>query len=113
MKIRLLVIGKTEEGYLHHGLMEYLNRVKHYMPFEITEIPALKNVSTLTRDQQNAKEAEAITRQLQPGDVVVLLDERGKSTARWSLPPSSTATSFPAPKPWFSWSEAPSDSTPP
>ncbi len=78
MKIRLLVIGKTEEGYLHHGLMEYLNRVKHYMPFEITEIPALKNVSSLTRDQQNAKEAEVITRQLQPGDVVVLLDERGK-----------------------------------
>jgi 23S rRNA (pseudouridine1915-N3)-methyltransferase len=78
MKIKLLVIGKTEEAYLQTGIREYAGRVKHYVPFEITEIPALKNVATLSREQQNAKEAEAVTRLLQPGDVVVLLDERGK-----------------------------------
>lgn len=78
MKIRLLVIGKTEEAYLQKGIAEYAGRVKHYVPFEITEIPALKNVATLSREQQNAREAEAVTKLLQPGDVVVLLDERGK-----------------------------------
>lgn len=78
MKIRLLVIGKTDENYLQQGISDYVNRIRHYVPFEVTEIPALKNVATLTRLQQNAREADAITRQLQQGDVVILLDERGK-----------------------------------
>ncbi len=78
MKIRLLLVGKTEEDYLLKGITEYVNRIRFYIPFEIIEIPALKNVATLTREQQNTKEAEAISRHLQPGDVVVLLDERGK-----------------------------------
>jgi 23S rRNA (pseudouridine1915-N3)-methyltransferase len=78
MKIRLLVVGKTEDDYLFRGITEYASRVRHYVPFEITEIPALKNVATLTREQQNSKEAEAISRHFQPGDVVVLLDERGQ-----------------------------------
>lgn len=78
MKIRLLVIGKTEQDYLREGLLEYITRVNHHLNFTITEIPALKNVATLTHAQQNAKEAEALARHLQAGDVVVLLDERGK-----------------------------------
>lgn len=42
MKIRLLVIGKTNEEYLRKGVAEYERRIKHYVPFEILEIPALK-----------------------------------------------------------------------
>jgi 23S rRNA (pseudouridine1915-N3)-methyltransferase len=78
MKIRLLVTGKTEEPYLREGIREYETRVKHFVPFEIIEIPALKHAASLTATEQNAREAEAAGRYIQPGDVVVLLDEHGK-----------------------------------
>jgi 23S rRNA (pseudouridine1915-N3)-methyltransferase len=78
MKIRLLVVGKTEEAYLQTGIREYAERVKHFVPFEIVEIPSPRHASKLSRALQNAQEAKAITKQLQPGDVVVLLDEWGK-----------------------------------
>jgi 23S rRNA (pseudouridine1915-N3)-methyltransferase len=78
MKIRLLVTGKTEEPYLREGILEYESRIRHYVPFEITEIPALKNAATLSAAEQNAREADLIERQIRPGDMVVLLDEQGR-----------------------------------
>ena len=78
MKIRLVVIGKTEETYLQTGIGEYSGRIKHYVPFEITEIPGIKNAATLSNAQHKLREAEIISKQFQPGDIVVLLDERGK-----------------------------------
>ena len=41
-------------------------------------IPELKNTKSLTPEQQKEKEGELIAKALQPGDVVVLLDEHGK-----------------------------------
>jgi hypothetical protein len=41
-------------------------------------IPELKNTKSLSMEQQKEKEGEAILKALQPGDVVVLLDEHGK-----------------------------------
>ena len=78
MKIRLLLSGKTEENYLKTGLREYEIRVKRYVPFEIFEIPVLKNAANLSQAEQNRRESELISNQLLPGDVIVLLDEHGK-----------------------------------
>ena len=77
MKITLLVLGKTEEKYLKEGIEKYSKRLKHYIRFEIIEIPELKNTKNMTEDQQKAKEAELIRKQLNPGDQLVLLDEKG------------------------------------
>jgi 23S rRNA (pseudouridine1915-N3)-methyltransferase len=77
MKVRLLLTGKTEEEYLKTGVREYETRIKRYIPFEIVEIPALKNASGLSVAEQLAREAVLITRQFQSSDIVVLLDENG------------------------------------
>ncbi len=78
MKIRLLVIGKTEEEYLRQGISEYAGRVKRYVPFEILEIPSPRNISSLSLAEQKSKEAELIEKQIRIGDLVVLLDEHGQ-----------------------------------
>jgi len=77
MKITLLVIGKTEDKYLKEGIEKYLKRLKHYIKFDLVEIPELKNTKNLSEDQQKSKEAELLGKHLNSQDHVVLLDERG------------------------------------
>lgn len=78
MKITLIAIGKTEDKYLIEGIDKYLNRLKHYINFNLIIIPDVKNTKNLTEAQQKSKEAELILKQLNNSDVVVLLDEKGK-----------------------------------
>lgn len=78
MKINLLVIGKTDAGYFVDAIREYQGRLEHYIPFEMQVLPDIKNTKNLTIDQQKEKEGEQILKNLQAGDYLVLLDERGK-----------------------------------
>lgn len=78
MKIILLTVGKTDIGWVAEGLSSYVSRLRHYVPFEMLEIPELKNVSSLTRDQIKLREGELILKNVRPSDNVILLDERGK-----------------------------------
>ena len=78
MKIRFIVIGKTDEGYLKAGINEYITRLNHYITVEYTEIPALKNSSSLTMQEQQAREKDLIEKHLNPGETIVLLDEHGR-----------------------------------
>jgi 23S rRNA (pseudouridine1915-N3)-methyltransferase len=63
---------------LEEGENEYLKRLKHYIPVERIEIPDLKNAKKLTFDQIKEAEGKEILVKLQQGDVLFLLDERGK-----------------------------------
>ncbi|RZL48933.1 MAG: 23S rRNA (pseudouridine(1915)-N(3))-methyltransferase RlmH [Pedobacter sp.] len=78
MKITLIAVGKTEDKYLIEGIEKYLARLKHYINFNILIIPDIKNTKNLSEAQQKNKEAEFISKQINPTDVVVLLDEKGK-----------------------------------
>lgn len=78
MKLLLLAIGKTDEEYLITGIKKYAGRLGHYTSFEMKEIPDIRNRKTLSEDQQKKAESFLLLQQLQPGDHVVLLDERGK-----------------------------------
>ena len=78
MKITLLTVGKTDRDWVKQGLDIYKSRLKHYNPFSIVEIPELKNVSSLSKDQIKSKEGELILKNIKPTDDVILLDERGK-----------------------------------
>ncbi|WP_075591216.1 23S rRNA (pseudouridine(1915)-N(3))-methyltransferase RlmH [Labilibacter marinus] len=78
MKVILVLIGKTDEAYLDTGIGKYIDRLKHYIPFEMRVIPDLKNTKKLSEEQQKNKEGELIMQQFQPGDEVILLDEGGK-----------------------------------
>ena len=77
MKITFLVLGKTEDSFLKEGIEKYVKRLKHYVKFEMVEIPELKNTKSLTEEQQKSKEAELILKNLASTDYVVLLDEKG------------------------------------
>lgn len=78
MKITLLTVGKTDKAWVRQGLDIYVSRLKHYVPFSVVEIPELKNVSALTKDQIKVREGELILKNIKPSDDLILLDERGK-----------------------------------
>ena len=78
MKITLLTVGKTDKDWVKQGTDIYVSRLKHYIPFTISEIPELKNVSALSKDQIKTKEGELILKNLKPSDDVILMDEHGK-----------------------------------
>lgn len=78
MKITLLVVGKTEDKYLIEGIEKYLNRLKHYIGFNLMVIPEIKNTKNLSEAQQKAREAELILKQINNLDAVILMDEKGK-----------------------------------
>ncbi|MFA6872286.1 MAG: 23S rRNA (pseudouridine(1915)-N(3))-methyltransferase RlmH [Bacteroidaceae bacterium] len=78
MKIILLAIGRTVEKHYITAIDDYLTRTKHYIPFDMEIIPELKNTKNLSEEQQKEKEGDLLLGALQPADVVVLLDERGK-----------------------------------
>ena len=78
MKITLLTVGKTDKDWVRQGTDIYVSRLKHYIPFTISEIPELKNVSALSKDQIKTKEGELILKNLKPSDDVILMDEHGK-----------------------------------
>ena len=78
MKIALLVIGKTDKTYFVDAIKEYADRLQHYVPFELIVIPDLKNAKNIPEQQQKEKEGDLILKNIQLGDELVLLDERGK-----------------------------------
>ena len=77
MKTLLILVGKTTDKHFQAGITDYVERIGHYMPFELVTIPELKNTKHLTEEQQKVMEGELILRLLQPSDTMVLLDEHG------------------------------------
>ncbi len=78
MKIKLIVIGKTDKEYLQEGIDIFQKRIPHYLPFEYQILPDIRNTRKLSEEQQKEKEGELILAQLKPGDELILLDEKGK-----------------------------------
>lgn len=96
MKTVLLLVGKTSDKRVGSLIDDYVGRIVHYMPFDLVVVPDLKSTRSLSRAQQKDLEGEQLLRQLQSGDHVVLLDERGTERrsvefADWLLHKSMTA----------------------
>jgi len=96
MKTELILVGRTTDRHFQAGINDYAERIGHYMPFNITVIPELKNTKSLTAEQQKTAEGELILKQIQPSDTVVLLDEHGREQrslefARWLEQKRNTA----------------------
>ena len=56
MKIKLIVVGKTNAKYLHEGEKEYGNRLKHYTKFEEIIIPDVKQSGKWSENDLKKKE---------------------------------------------------------
>lgn len=78
MKLHILFTGRTTGNVFPTLINEYVQRLTHYLPTTLEEIPDLKNTKSLSEEQQKEREADQVLDRLQPGDVLVLLDERGR-----------------------------------
>jgi len=78
MKIVFTVIGKTSEPFLREGAQLFAGRLKHYISFEYAELPDVKGGGKLNPQALKEAEADVFLKFFQPGDTIVLLDEKGK-----------------------------------
>lgn len=78
MKLHILFTGRTTGAIFPPLIADYLQRLQHYLPTQLEEIPDLRNTKSLSEEQQKEREADQVLERLQPGDVLVLLDERGR-----------------------------------
>lgn len=79
MKIKLLTVGKTDERFIEEGIEKYLNRLKHYINFEIITLPDVKQGSKLNMEKLKEEEGKLILQKIESSDQLILLDEKGKS----------------------------------
>ena len=79
MKIKLILVGKTNAKYLVEGEKEYEKRLKHYTKFEEIIIPDVKHLGKLSESELKKKEGQLILAKLENSDHVILLDDKGKS----------------------------------
>lgn len=78
MKVKLIVVGKTNTAYLITGENEYENRLKHYCKLEEIIISDVKNRSKLSINELKIKEGEQILKNIESTDKVILLDNNGE-----------------------------------
>ncbi len=78
MKIKLLVVGKTDHKGMQAMILEYQKRLGHYVKFELEVIQALKATKNMSVTEQQDKEGDAILSRISSSDMMVLLDEKGK-----------------------------------
>lgn len=78
MNIVVITVGKTKTRYISEGIDEYLKRLRRYVPFEIMDIPDVKNTGRISKEEQKETEGVQILAKLNSSDHVALLDERGK-----------------------------------
>ena len=79
MRITLLLIGKTDAGWLQSGVEVYSQRLGHYVRFDKIEVAPPKNTKQLDSKQLKEVEGKLILKHAGDADYLVLLDERGKS----------------------------------
>lgn len=78
MTIELITVGRTRTEYVVEGITEYLKRLRRYVPFQITELPDVKNAGKISQEEQKEAEGQLILGKLSVSDHVMLLDERGR-----------------------------------
>ena len=79
MKIKFIVIGKTNSDFLISGEKEFTNRLKHYCRFEEIIISEVKNGGKLTKEELKNKEGKLILNKLNSNEEIILLDNNGES----------------------------------
>ena len=79
MKVKFIVVGKTNAKYLLEGEKEYQKRLSHYIKFEEIIVPELKQAGKLSEGELRKKEGNLILGKLENSDHVILLDDKGKS----------------------------------
>ncbi|MFZ5816160.1 MAG: 23S rRNA (pseudouridine(1915)-N(3))-methyltransferase RlmH [Bacillota bacterium] len=88
MRIRLVTVGRIKEKYLQAGMEEYLKRLGPYAKVEVVALadePIPENASPAEAEQVKQREGERILKALDPGQHVVVLDQRGRELSSEEL----------------------------
>lgn len=75
MKLRVLWVGKSREAWVKEALSDYAGRIRRYSPLELCEVRDEKGAEA---EEMRRRECERLEKQVPPGAVLVLLDERGE-----------------------------------
>lgn len=75
IKVRLILVGRTERGFVADGLAHYLNRLERSLQVEVLVLPEAGRGDPA---HQQRAEGERILQAIKPGERLVVLDERGK-----------------------------------
>lgn len=78
MKLAVAAIGKITFAPYQEAVNRYAQRIPHYIPFEIKELPDIKNTKALSNEQQKSLEGALLLKWLSATDQLILMDERGK-----------------------------------
>lgn len=79
MQIKLIAIGKTDRKEYETVIADFQKRVGFYIKFDFEIIPDIKNSKNLSEEQQKSQEGKLFLNKINSSDVVVLLDENGKT----------------------------------
>lgn len=79
MKITLIAIGKTDNRHLIELMEDYSKRLGHYVSFEMEIVPDIKNAKNLSEPLQKKSEGDEILKRVSTADILILLDENGKT----------------------------------
>lgn len=85
MKINFWSVGKSHEAYVKSGIEIFTKRISHYFTVEWKIISSSKRNSNILTKELKYAEAEIILKLLQPDDVLILLDEKGKEISSEGL----------------------------
>jgi 23S rRNA (pseudouridine1915-N3)-methyltransferase len=85
MKIRILLIGKTDEAWLIEAIDKYFKRINNYLTIQIDIIHDLKKAGKISIEQQKEEEGKLIIRSIEKQEFVILLDDKGKERTSLEL----------------------------
>ncbi|HOO24846.1 MAG TPA: 23S rRNA (pseudouridine(1915)-N(3))-methyltransferase RlmH [Paludibacteraceae bacterium] len=77
MKILFLCVGKTNVSYFEEATNVYAKRLSHYCSFKMEFVPDVKNAKALSEQILKKMEGDAILKQIENNDTVILLDNNG------------------------------------
>lgn len=82
MHIKIISVGKVKQRFVLDGEAEFLPRMRSDAKVELIEIEA---ATDLPEAQAKAREAEAVLARVRPSELLVVLDERGRSLSSVEL----------------------------
>lgn len=77
MKIRILSIGKIKQKHIETGILDYLNRLKHFVKCTVENVPDIKNKHSMPNSEIIKRESEALESKIQSKETIILMDING------------------------------------
>lgn len=86
MQLEIWSLGRENEKHFAAAIDHYLKQLNYYNPASLHTFQLSKKEATTDPALMKAREAELILKRLQPGQQLIVLDERGKqlTSPQWA-----------------------------